>query len=165
MCELREIIRHTVKNNNKEIQDSGVPNYRTSEDQVGTWVSFHVTEGDSLNYVCVWQEIFECPRICFVLFYTFISFIWNIYILVVNRQSNGVLLWCVNCNALNKFTGLCLRWQHQENRKSYCSCSTVKLLYRNLTAICAFFYQLAISSVYMHQKYIDKLIRKCEKYS
>lgn len=53
MCELREIIRQTVKNNNKEIQDSGVPNYRTSEDQVGTWVSFHVTEGDSLNYVCV----------------------------------------------------------------------------------------------------------------
>lgn len=53
MCELREIIRHTVKNNNKEIQDSGVPNFRTSKDQVGTWVRFHVTEGDSLNYVSV----------------------------------------------------------------------------------------------------------------
>lgn len=53
MCELREIIRQTVKNNKKEIQDSGVPNFRTSEDQVGTWVSFLVTEGDSLNYVSV----------------------------------------------------------------------------------------------------------------
>lgn len=53
MCELREIIRHTVKNNNKEIQDNDVPNFRTSEDQVGTWVSFLVTEGDSLNYVSV----------------------------------------------------------------------------------------------------------------
>lgn len=53
MCELREIIRHTVKNNNKEIQDSDVSNFRTSKDQVGTWVRFHVTEGDSLNYVSV----------------------------------------------------------------------------------------------------------------
>lgn len=75
MCELREIIRQTVKNNNKEIQDSGVPNFRTSEDQVGTWVSFLVTEGYKKAIVLIMflfdKKSLNAPE--FVLFYFTLS--------------------------------------------------------------------------------------------
>lgn len=121
------------------------------------WVSFLVTEGDSLMFLFDKKSL-NGPFVLFYLTLSSLSFI----ILTYSSDSaiKQCLLWCVNCNALNKFTGPCLGDNTAGKTESYCSCCTVQLWLRNL----CIFPSVSDLKCIMHQKYIDKLITKCEKY-